>query len=71
MPHDAKILKLAERALNDDKAEVRSAAAVALGDIKAKTSILKLREALGDNDPSVALAAAHSLELMHGFFRSD
>jgi len=65
MPHDAKALKLAEKALNDDKPEVRSAAAVALGDMKAKASTPKLREALDDNDPSVALAAAHSLELMH------
>jgi HEAT repeats len=65
MPHDAKALKLAEKALNDDKPEVRSAAATALGDMKAKASIPKLREALDDNDPSVALAAAHSLKLMH------
>lgn len=65
IPNDAKALKLAEKALNDDKAEVRSAAAVALGDMKAKTSIPKLRGALDDKDPSVALAAAHSLELMH------
>lgn len=65
MPNDAKALKLAEKALNDDKPEVRSAAAVALGNINAKSSIPKLREALDDNDPSVALAAAHSLELMH------
>ena len=65
MPNDAKARKLAERALDDDKAEVRSAAAAALGDMKSRTSIPKLREALDDHDPSVALAAAHSLELMH------
>jgi HEAT repeat protein len=65
MPNDAKALKLVEEALNDDKGEVRSAAAAALGDMKSRTSIPKLREALDDNDPSVALAAAHSLELMH------
>jgi hypothetical protein len=65
IPNDVKALKLAEKALNDDKPEVRSAAAVALGDMKAKTSIPKLREASDDKDPSVALAAAHSLELMH------
>jgi hypothetical protein len=65
MPHDAKALKHAEEALNDDKPEVKSAAAAALGDMKAKASTRKLREALDDNDPSVALAAAHSLELMH------
>jgi HEAT repeat protein len=65
MPNDARALKLAEKALDDDKPEVRSAAAAALGDMKSRTSIAKLRAALDDNDPSVALAAAHSLELMH------
>jgi len=64
-PNDAKALKLAEKALDDDKPEVRSAAAAALGDMKSRTSIPKLREALDDKDPSVALAAAHSLDLMH------
>ena len=65
VPNDAKALKLVDEALNDDKPEVRSAAAAALGDMKSRTSIPKLREALDDKDPSVALAAAHSLELMH------
>lgn len=65
MPNDAKALKLAEEGLDDDKSEVRSAAAAALGDMKSRTSIAKLRAALDDNDPSVALAAAHSLEMMH------
>jgi HEAT repeat protein len=65
MPNDARAQKLAEKALDDDKPEVRSAAAAALGDMKSRTSIPKLREALDDNDPSVALAAARSLELMH------
>jgi HEAT repeat protein len=65
MPNNAKALKLAERALKDDKPEVRSAAAAALGDVKSRASIPKLRAALDDNDPLVALAAAHSLELMH------
>lgn len=65
MPNDAKARKLAEKALADDKAEVRSAAAAALGDMKSRTSIPKLREALDDKDPAVALAAAHSLERMH------
>ena len=65
MPNNAKGLKLAEKALKDDKPEVRSAAAAALGDMKSRASIPKLRAALDDNDPSVALAAAHSLELMH------
>jgi HEAT repeat protein len=64
IPNDIKALKLAEKALVDDKPEVRSAAAAALGDMKSRASIPKLRKALDDRDPSVALAAAHSLELM-------
>jgi HEAT repeats len=65
IPRNPRALKLVERALKDDKPEVRTAAAVALGDMKSKTSIPKLKEALDDQDPSVALAAAHSLNLMH------
>src|SRR6266478_1269068 len=65
MPDDAKARGIAEKALADDKPEVRSAAAVALGDMKSRTSIPKLKKALDDKDPSVALAAAHSLDLMH------
>jgi HEAT repeat protein len=65
VPNDVKVRKLAEKALVDDKAEVRSAAAVALGDMKSRTSIPNLKKALGDKNPAVALAAAHSLELMH------
>jgi hypothetical protein len=64
MPDDAKARGLAEKALDDDKPEVRLAAAVALGDMKSRTSIPKLKKAL-DDDPSVALAAAHALDLMH------
>ena len=65
LPNNAKALKLTEKALTDEKPEVRAAAAAALGDMKARTSIAKLREALDDDDPSVALAAAHSLDLLH------
>ena len=65
MPNDAKALRLAEKALSDDKLEVRSAAAAALGDMKARSSIPRLREVLDDQEPSVALAAAHALILMH------
>ena len=57
--------KLAEEALVDDVPEIRLAAANALGEMNARTSIPKLRRALNDSDPTVALAAAHSLELMH------
>ncbi len=65
VPNNARARKLAEHALVDEKPEVRSAAAVALGDMNAKSSIPKLREALDDSDVSVALAAAHALHLMH------
>lgn len=65
IPHNLRALKLAERALKDDKPEVRTAAAVALGDMKSRASIPKLKEALDDPDPSVALAAGHALNLMH------
>src|ERR1700674_3170510 len=65
MPDDAKARGLAEKALADDKPEVRSAAAVSLGDMKSRASIQKLKKALDDDDPSVALAAAHALDLMH------
>src|SRR5437879_11737357 len=33
--------------------------------MKSRTSIPKLKMALDDDDPSVALAAAHALDLMH------
>ena len=65
MPSDAKAARLAEKALIDDKPEVRAAAAAALGDMKSRASIPKLRAVMDDQDPSVALAAAHSLVLMH------
>jgi HEAT repeat protein len=65
IPNDAKSARLVETALTDDKPEVRSAAAAALGEMKARASIPKLRAAFDDQDPSVVLAAAHSLDLMH------
>jgi len=65
IPNNAKSARLAEKALADDKAEVRLAAAAALGEMKSRASIPKLRAAFGDQDPSVVLAAAHSLDLMH------
>jgi len=64
LPKDIKARKLAEKALSDSKAEVRTAAASALGDLRSRMSIPKLRDALNDDDPSVALAAAHALYLM-------
>jgi HEAT repeat protein len=65
IPNDSKSIKLAEKTLTDEKPEVRAAAAAALGNMKARKSISKLKSAVDDQDPSVALAAAHSLDLMH------
>jgi len=65
IPNDPRARKLAEGALMDDKADVRLAGAEALGEMNARASIPKLKRALNDNDPTVVLAAAHSLELMH------
>jgi HEAT repeat protein len=65
IPNDARSAKLAQKALTDERPEVRAAAAAALGDMQSRASIPKLKVAMEDQDPSVALAAAHSLDLMH------
>jgi hypothetical protein len=65
IPNNAKSARLAEKALTDDKPEVRTAAAAALGEMRSRASIPKLRAAFDDQDPLVVLAAAHSLDLMH------
>jgi hypothetical protein len=65
LPGNARAREMAEKALADEKAEVRSAAAVALGAMHSKASIAKLRKAADDQDPSVALAAAYSLIELH------
>jgi HEAT repeat protein len=57
--------KTAEHALSDEKPEVRTAAAAALGEMDARASIPKLKHLLSDPEPAVVLAAAHSLEMMH------
>jgi HEAT repeat protein len=48
-------------ALKDPKPEVRTAAAQALGDMEARSAKPQLVAAFDDEDPSVILAAAHSL----------
>jgi HEAT repeat protein len=65
IPNNVKSVRLAEKALTDDKSDVRSAAAAALGEMKSRASIPKLKAAFDDPDPLVVLAAAHSLDLMH------
>ncbi len=61
LPDNTQAREIAEKALTDEKPEVRSSAAAALGAMHSKASIAKLREAADDQDPSVALAAAHAL----------
>jgi HEAT repeat protein len=65
IPNDSKSTRLAQKALTDDRPEVRAAAAAALGNMQSRVSIPKLKAAMDDPDPAVALAAAHSLDLMH------
>lgn len=57
--------KLAVAALKDEKPNVRAAAATALGATNAENAKGNLEEALGDAEPSVVLAAANSLLLLH------
>jgi HEAT repeat protein len=61
---EAKAVTLASRALSDSKPQVRVAAAIALGELHAKSAIPKLENALSDQEPLVTLAAAHSLLTM-------
>ena len=65
VPKDPRARQLAEKALIDDKPEVRAAGAMALGAMNARSSIPKLKSALADDEPVVVLAAAHALDLMH------
>jgi hypothetical protein len=65
IPNDLTSNRLAEKALTDEKPEVRAAAAAALGNMKSRKSIPKLKAMMDDEDPAVVLAAAHSLDLMH------
>lgn len=57
--------KAAILALQDEKANVRKAAAHALGAMRAENAKGNLEEALGDSEPGVVLAAANSLLLLH------
>jgi HEAT repeat protein len=61
---ETRAVTLACRALSDSKAQVRVAAAIALGELHAKSAIPKLQAALSDKEPVVVLAAAHSLLTM-------
>jgi HEAT repeat protein len=59
--HNPRAAAIAEKALEDDRPEVRAAAARALGQMLFTASIPRLRKALSDQEDSVVTAAAHSL----------
>ncbi len=58
---EKRAVALATLALSDPNAEVRTAAATALGELHATSAIPSLKEALADRELTVVLAAAHSL----------
>ena len=55
------VVRLIESALNDKDEDVRQVAAAALGDVKSRTSIPRLRQALADESPEVRFTAARAL----------
>jgi HEAT repeat protein len=63
VPHSPKAVQIAEKALEDERPEVR-AAATALGLMPSRASIPKLKNTLSDKETAVVLAAAHSLLLL-------
>lgn len=65
LPGNKEAEKAAVLALKDEKPNVRLAAAKALGSMRAEGAAGNLEEALGDPEPSVVLAAANSLLLLH------
>jgi HEAT repeat protein len=62
---NAEAEEFAKNALNEVKANVRLAAAVALGAMHAEHAKIALEGALEDPEPAVVLAAANSLVLLH------
>ena len=61
---DKKAEEAALAALKDGKEDVRGAAAQALGEMGAKSAIPELSNMINDTEPSVILAAAHSLIIL-------
>ena len=59
-----RVLRLLEQALSDKDSSVRQQAAGTLGDLRARRSIPRLKQALNDDSPEVSFAAARSLWLM-------
>jgi len=61
LPGNPEAVRMAQTALGDEKAEVRGAAATALGQMRSRRSIPMLEALLSDKEPSVVLAAASAL----------
>lgn len=61
---EPRAIAAATKALDDKSVDVRSAGALALGELRATSAIPKLKDALSDKEPRVVLAAAHSLVQM-------
>jgi HEAT repeat protein len=57
-------VKLALHALDDDNSDVRTAAAITLGQLHAANAIPQLRQALSDKEISVVLAASQALYIL-------
>jgi HEAT repeat protein len=64
LPGNRRATTFAITALHDKNAEVRTAAAVVLGQQHARSAIPELKQALTDSEIAVVLAAAHSLLLL-------
>src|SRR5689334_5983863 len=64
LPGDPEATEMAQTALQDQKPEVRAAAATALGLMGSKAAVPGLRKALSDRKPAVVLAAAHALQVL-------
>lgn len=64
LPPRPEVVEGAESALTDGEAQVRAAAALALGEMRSAKSMPKLLKAAEDEKISVALAAARSLVLL-------
>src|SRR5205814_10004817 len=64
LPGNRRATAFAITALHDKNAEVRTAAAVVLGQQHARSAVPELKQALTDSEITVVLAAAHSLLLL-------
>ncbi len=61
IPRDSKSIVMVSHALNDREENIRTLAATSLGDMKARSAIPRLKDALDDKSPQVSFAAAQAL----------